>query len=103
MMMGSGMPNSHSRIPLPMLIHSRTYRDSTEAQRFDWGGGSGISVELDWRKAEQLGPLVFRSRTKARSAPLARGYLGEDDRQSRRDRTPVGLADLSAFPAPAIA
>jgi hypothetical protein len=42
MMMGSGMPNSHNRIPLPMLIHSRPYRDSTDAQRFDGGGGSGI-------------------------------------------------------------
>jgi hypothetical protein len=42
MMMGSGMPNSHNKIPLPMLIHSRPYRDSTDAQRFDGGGGSGI-------------------------------------------------------------
>ena len=44
-MMGNGMPNSHSKIPLPMLIHSRYYDDNTDAQRFDRDGGSAIHVD----------------------------------------------------------
>ena len=44
-MMGNGMPNSHSKIPLPMLIHSRYYDDNTDAQRFDGDGGSAIHVD----------------------------------------------------------
>jgi len=43
-MMGSGMPNSHSKIPLPMLIHSCCCSDNTGAQRFGGGGGSAIHV-----------------------------------------------------------
>lgn len=44
-MMGSGMPNSHSKIPLPMLIHSCCYSDNTGAQRFGCGDGSAIHVD----------------------------------------------------------
>lgn len=39
-MMGRGMPNSHNKIPLPMLIHSCCHGDNTDAQRFDVGSGS---------------------------------------------------------------
>ncbi len=39
-MMGRGMPNSHNKIPLPMLIHSRYHGDNTDAQRFSVGSGS---------------------------------------------------------------
>ena len=44
-MMGSGMPNSHSNIPLPMLILSHNHHDNTDAQRFDAGDGSAIRVD----------------------------------------------------------
>jgi hypothetical protein len=57
MMMGNGMPNSHSKIPLPMLIRSHCYGDNREKKRFGGRSGSGISADTDdtIERAEALG------------------------------------------------
>jgi hypothetical protein len=55
-MMGSGMPSSHSRIPLPMLILSIPYSCNTRAQRFARCAGS--SILLDGRfNGQVIAPL----------------------------------------------
>ena len=60
--MGNGMPNSHSKIPLPMLIHSRYYDDNTDAQRFDGDRGSDIHVR-EWPDRATPGDRLESSST----------------------------------------